>query len=232
MMPYLKDTRQNLYSWMSARNKDGWKLFPEELREFYAPEDHEMSSVGKAPSKVKALTRLKSDLTALTVLFSGKEPYRIPARVGKNGWVGYGMGNASGDGFGAFFYIDGVLLFRYDQWTSSIFEASSNYRDLRNLFEALEKHDREEKLRDCEVFLLIDNLVVENDFYKGSSSSEILSNLVLRMRKVELEGGIILHMIYMSRKRMIASGVDALSREHTTKGVMKRNSLLTYFPFH
>ena len=178
------------------------------------------------------MTRLKSDLTAMTVLLEGEEPYRVPVRVRKNGWVGYGMGDASGDGFGAAFYIDGVLLFRYGQWTSSISEASSNYRELRNLVEALEKHVREGKLRDCEVFLLTDNLVAENAFYKGTSSSETLFNLVLRLRKLELEGGIILHMIHVPGKRMTASGVDALSSGDTTKGVMKRNSMLTYSPFH
>ena len=142
------------------------------------------------------------------------------------------MGDASGDGFGAAFYIDGDLLFRYGQWVSSIFEASSNYRELRNLVEALEKHVREGKLADCEVFLLTDNLVAENAFCKGSSSSRTLFDLVLRLRKVELEGRIILHMIHVSGKRMIASGVDAFSRGDTTRGVMQGNNLLSYFPFH
>ena len=49
---------------------------------------------------------------------------------------------------------------------------------------------------------------------------------------MELEGEIILHMIRVSGKRMIVSGVDALSRGDTTKGVMQENSMLTYFPFH
>ena len=49
---------------------------------------------------------------------------------------------------------------------------------------------------------------------------------------MELEGEIILHMIHVSGKRMIVSGVDALSRGDTTKGVMQENIMLTYFPFH
>ena len=96
----------------------------------------------------------------------------------------------------------------------------------------MEKHVREGKLRDCEIFLLTDNLVAETAFYKGSSSNETLFNLVFRLRKVELEGGIILHIIHVSGKRMIASGVDALSKGDTTKGIMKGNSILTYSPFH
>lgn len=68
------------------------------------------------------------------------------------------MGDASGDEFGAAFHINGNLLFRYGQWTSAVSEASSNYREIRNLMEAMETRVRNRKLRDCEVFLLMDNL--------------------------------------------------------------------------
>ena len=47
-----------------------------------------------------------------------------------------------------------------------------------------------------------------------------------------LEGELMLHMIHVSGERMIESGVDALSRGDTTKGIMQGNSLLNYFPFH
>lgn len=39
-------------------------------------------------------------------------------------------------------------------------------------------------------------------------------------------------MTYVSGKKMITSGVDALSRGGTAKGVIKGNSLLTSFPFY
>ena len=74
--------------------------------------------------------------------------------------------------------------------------------------------------------------MVENTFYKGSSSRESLFNLVRRFQKLELEGGIILHMVHVSGKRMIASEVVALSRGDITKGVIQGNNLLTYFPFY
>ena len=74
--------------------------------------------------------------------------------------------------------------------------------------------------------------MAENAFYKGSSSSKSLFDLVLRLRKVEVEGRIILYMIHTSGKRMIVSGVDELSRGDTTRGVIQGNNLLYYFPFH
>ena len=128
---------------MSGRSKGGWKLSPEELREFYSIEDHKIIGDSKAPVRVTVVHRLKDDLAAMTVLLSGDVPYCVPVRVGKNGWMGYGMGDASGDGFGATFYIDGALFFRYGQWVSSISEVFFNYRELRNLVEALKKHVRE-----------------------------------------------------------------------------------------
>ena len=77
------------------------------------------------------------------------------------------MGDASGDGFGSAFHINGVLLFRYGQCASVISEASSNYRELRNLVEAMEAHVRNERLRYCKVFHLTYNLVAENVFIKA-----------------------------------------------------------------
>ena len=39
-------------------------------------------------------------------------------------------------------------------------------------------------------------------------------------------------MIHISEKRIIASGVEALLIGDITKGVMKGNNMLSYFPFH
>ena len=43
----------------------------------------------------------------------GEEPTRISCRVKKIGWVAYGIGDASGDGFGAAINIGDDLQFRY-----------------------------------------------------------------------------------------------------------------------
>ena len=59
------------------------------------------------------MPRLKNELAALSVLLARGVPYRVLTRVRNNGWVGYGMSDASGDGFGAAFYINSGMLFRY-----------------------------------------------------------------------------------------------------------------------
>ena len=124
------------------------------------------------------------------------------------------------------------MNFRYRHWSSSISEASSNYRDLKVLVEEMEEHVRNSKVWDCEDFLLTDNLMAEYSFYKGSLLSETSFNLILRLRKLELEGEIILHVIHVLERRMIISGVDALSRGDARKGIMEGNSLRSYFPFY
>ena len=50
---------------------------------------------------------------ALGKLLEGDTSYKVPVRVRSNGWVEYGMGDASRDGFGTVFHINGNLLFRY-----------------------------------------------------------------------------------------------------------------------
>ena len=137
MVPYLKGIHQTLDSWRSGRNTDGWKLSLEKLREYYAEDGHEIGGNTEAPAKVQAVPHLKSEQFAMGELLVGDKPYKVPVRVRSNCWVRYGMGDASGEGFGARFHINGALLFRYGQWASAISEASSNYMERRNLVETI-----------------------------------------------------------------------------------------------
>ena len=67
--------------------------------------------------------------------------------------------------------------------------------------------------------------MLDNVFYKGTSSSRTLFELILRLRKVKLEENIRLHIIHVAGTRMIVSGVDALSRDETSKGVMEGKNI-------
>ena len=110
----------------------------------------------------------------------GEEPTRISCRVKKIGWVAYGIGDASRDGFRVDIHIGDNLQFRYGQWASVLSEKSSNYRELWNLVDTLEGlGEGERELKGCELFLFTDNLVAECAYYKGSSSSRMLFGLVL-----------------------------------------------------
>ena len=83
-----------------------------------------------------------------------------------------------------------------------------------------------------EVFVVTNNAVSESIFYKGSAKVSMLHDLVVELRKIELEKKLIIHVIWCSGKRMIQIGVDGLSRGDIASGVMKGDDLLTYLPFN
>ena len=79
-------------------------------------------------------------------------------------------------------------------------------------------------------FLLTDNIITDYAFHTESSSSNHLFELIVRLRKLEMEGSLIIHLIHISGKRMIKSGVGGLSRGDLTKGVMKGEEILSFVP--
>jgi hypothetical protein len=81
------------------------------------------------------------------------------------------------------------------------------------------------KLAGSEIFIFTDNNTSENAFWKGTSSSPLLFELVLlRLRQPEMNFNIILHVIHVSGRRMIDQGTDGLSRaDHSTGAVTGRD---------
>lgn len=96
-------------------------------------------------------------------------------------------------------------------WGSDLNGSSSNYRELQNLVETVKEEVEQGNLARTEVFLFTDNEVAERAFFKGTSKSEQLFNLVLRLQKATLRGGLQLHVVHVAGTRMIDEGTDALS---------------------
>jgi hypothetical protein len=152
----------------------------------------------------------------------GSKPRIRKYRCDSNAQVTYGFGDASGRGFGATFQLNGQILYEYGQWTTEDSENSSNcWRELNNLVLALERLLNENKLRGSEIFIFTDNSTAEAAFWKGTSQSEKLFELVLWLREMELEHDLILHVVHVAGKRMIDQGADALSRADYNVGVMR-----------
>ena len=168
----------------------------------------EISEESVAPKSLFPVVRRKSDLQALNFLLEGDEPTIIPCRVKKIRWVSYGIVDASGSDFGTDIHIGDDIQFRYGQWTTASREKSSNYRELCNLVNTLEDLCEKGKLKDCELFLFADNLVAEYAYYKCSSSSRTLFELVLRTRKLQMAGELILHVAHIAGARIQTCGVD------------------------
>ena len=56
--------------------------------------------------------------------------------------------------------------------------------------------------------------------------------MVLELRKLEMEGGLKIHYVWFSGKRMIWQGTDGLSRGDLTSGVMTGDKFLKYIPLN
>lgn len=76
------------------------------------------------------------------------------------------------------------------------------------------------------MFLFTDNTTAEAAFFRGTSSSERLFGLVLRLRELEVEEKCLLHLVHVSGTRMIGQGSDGLSQGNLTEGVMMGQSMI------
>jgi hypothetical protein len=83
-----------------------------------------------------------------------------------------------------------------------------------------------------EIFMFTDNSTAEAAFWKGTSTSPKLFELVLTLKRLELDHDLILHVIHVSGKRMIAQGTDGLSRADHSEGVMQGRPIQDFVPLH
>ena len=80
--------------------------------------------------------------------------------------------------------------------------------------------------------MFTDNSTTESAFWKGTSHCKKLCALVVRLRKLEMNTGMILHVVHVSGRRMIKQGSDGLSRSDHSTGVMAGDSMLKHVPLH
>ena len=82
------------------------------------------------------------------------------------------------------------------------------------------------------MFLFTDNSTAESVYFKGNSSSRKLFELMLRLRKLEMDASLILHVVSVAGTRMIKEGRDGDTRGDLTQGVMAGRPILEYIPLH
>ena len=177
--------------------------------------------------------RLKSDFNALKSLTHAIAPPKVIRRRKRRGTVLYGFGDASGKGFGHGIEVDGILYLTFGQWSYILEDKHSNYKELRNLVNAVEKAYNEGLLNDCELFLFTDNFVAECAYYNGGSNkNKDLDELVFRLWRMQMHGDFTLHVYHVAGTRMIECGVDGLSRGDKAEGITQGRSILEYIPIH
>ena len=250
MVPYMKGFHNTIDSWRANRDDDGWKLRPKKKRRLNRPRgkkldchedmhdvefqvvEIEAAQDECAPETVSPVGRFVDDLKALIELFSATDPPLRVVRSNKRFEAQYGFGDASKSGFGATIQIGEDIKYVYGQWCDDMMEESSNYRELNNLVKTMKDMVEDGTLKGCEVFLFTDNSTAEAVFLKGNSTSRGLFDAMLELRKLEMQGELLLHLIHVSGKRMIEQGTDGTSRGDHSQGVMKGESMLQHVPLN
>ena len=253
LTPYLKGLHLTVDSWREGRDDEGWRLARTTLEALLVSKGDEASDAipvdPEAPEFVTPVPRLERDLLSLQALTETVSPVERVVRAKTIIHVVYGFGDASGTGFGS--SLQRILalgrLRRFDEprevgskglryrigvWGKDAEEASSNYRELRNVVEALEDAEANGDLWDALVFFCTDNSTAEAAIYKGTSSSLVLYDLVLRLKKLEMRTGCQILVTHVSGKRMIAQGTDGVSRGNLSEGVMSGKPMAEFLPFH
>jgi hypothetical protein len=221
---FLKGFHLTLDGWRGNREADLWKL-PRDEWEDTAPTD--------APPLVAAAPRLVDDVYCLTQLFSSTVAPIRPIRCVHQRVAIYGFVDASTSGHGSSFALpNGALLFRHGVWGRDTDDLSSNFRELCNLVESVEEAVLLGELDGCELFIFTDNTTAEGGYYRGNSDNRVLFSLFLRLRLLEMQYSLKLHLIHVAGTRMIQQGTDGLSRGLHTDGVFAQQPMLWHIPLH
>jgi hypothetical protein len=241
--PYLKGLFLTMEGHRPGRDKDGWRATgssaadadDDALDEFisqFEGTDLEAETAWLLsrpvvdptayPAFVKPVPRLGPDVAAMQSLLAGDSPVQVIVRpVLGPLWVAYGGGDASGEGLGSQIVPKGFEpLVRKGFWCTEESERSSNYREGNNLRLAVEKEVELGRLTGRELWLATDNMTCETTFYRGSSTSRELHELMLALRLLTVRGNFVLHVVHIAGTRMIEIGVDGLSRGETHLGAL------------
>ena len=146
--------------------------------------------------------------------------------------VWYGFGDASGAGFGSAIVGKKETTYQVEEWNYRVQELSSNYKEFKNLLEAVCDLCTKETMSGVQLFLFTDNTMVEGCFYNGTSTSQTLFNLVLDLQTLEVIHSLHLFVIHIDGTQMIECGVDGMLQGDLDKGLLRGNSPLNFVSLH
>jgi hypothetical protein len=82
-------------------------------------------------------------------------------------------------------------------WSETLCEEHSNYKELRNLVNALMRAGLEGRLTGREIFLYTDNQVAEDSYYRGTAAIQSLFELVVKLYILQIKYDITLHVVWI-----------------------------------
>lgn len=121
---------------------------------------------------------------------------------------------------------------RLDFWGADDANKLFNWKELGNFMELVEEEAAADMLHGKDLFLFTGSMVAEGIFFRGTSSSWRLFDLVVCLQEAEISCSFHLHVVNMAGMRMIDQGTDGLSRTNFLEGALKGNLVLEYVPLH
>jgi hypothetical protein len=174
MIPFLLGIHHTLYSWRPNLGEYGWRqnrlLMSMEGYDDEAALVLEHAAV-QPPAKLRAARHLAEDLRILTMLTDLEVPPLQRLWGSSHAKVLSGFGDSSGKDFGWSIDFGDEIRYEHGVWSETLSEEHSNYKEMRNLVNALMRAGLEGRLTGCELFLYTDKQVAEGAYYQGTASS-------------------------------------------------------------
>jgi hypothetical protein len=256
---YLKGFHLTLASVHPNRDKDGWKMSKKEWMSYLwdardlgklslnkfselfkssIKTDHPVLTKGQQPlppppKEIMVVPHLHLDLKALEFLLGADTPAEVMLRASRVFTVLYGVADASGKGFGSTVLGKDGIRYRIGTWEADTEESSSNLCEFENVVCcSLPAEAAAGALQGSIIFMCTDNSPVEAALAKGNSSSQKLFDLVLQVRRLEMDHLAQIIMLHVSGKRMKAQGTDGVSQRQIKEGVLAGHGMMTFILFH
>jgi hypothetical protein len=230
---FLKGIFNALEAFRCDRDEDGWRIEEamDDAKLLETSEEAEATAPTDYPLKTRATYELVLHVHALRRLFDTEDPRVALIRPMEKHMLRYACGDASAEGFAqAVQYPDLVIDERDGLWEPGISKKSSNLREALNIANHL-KHDIQAGRFDgCEVWQGTDNAIFSAVVNKGMSSVRHLFDLVVEIKIECHEHGVFLHVFHISGERMIATGIDGLSRGDHESGIALGYDLRDFLP--
>ncbi len=145
----------------------------------------------------------------------------------------YYVRDASWEGFGgATQYPKGGLISQEGLWDSEFAKGGSNLREAQNQVNHLLQEIRAGKHDRCKLWAATNNSVWSAIWTKGMSNAWHLFYLVLSLKQEARRHAVYISFFHISSDRMIASGIDGLSRGNYDAGISLGFDICQFMPLN
>ena len=230
---FLKGLFNAMEAFRGGRDPDGWRLA--EIEDDVALLEQMEATKELAGTGYPAMTRVTHELVmhihALRQLFNGLTPRVVELRPREKHQLRYSVGDASAEGFAmAVQYPSLTIEERDGLWLEEYSAKTSNLREALNIANHM-KHDIAMGKHDgCEIWQATDNAVWSAVCTKGMASVRHLFQLLVDIKLLAHEHNVFWKCFHISGDRMIATGVDGLSRGDKDSGITLGYDLRDYLP--